>query len=251
MRGGVSLYVSARAARYPQGRAEPRSARRDPLFRAALDRAVPLALFSRLLAGVASGDARARCAGWSSIASASISPSRSRPGPERCCARAAGSRRSARRGEKTPACATPRRCWPYGVVFERLNRERVLAELEPHLSRAAIGGVHFTDPLTTPDPQALARSYADLFVAARRTGRPGRRAHARGVGRRLDRDIAGGAGRRARGRHRAGAVVGRTRRGARLPSPVRRQARLPHALCAARQCRASAGRCSISRRATS
>jgi D-amino-acid dehydrogenase len=57
---------------------------------------------------------------------------------------------------------------PYGVVYERLNRAR-LTELEPHLGEAAVGGVHFSDPLTTPDPQALARSYADLFV--RRGGR--------------------------------------------------------------------------------
>ncbi len=53
---------------------------------------------------------------------------------------------------------------PYGVAYERLDRAR-LTELEPHVGEAAIGGVHFTDPLTTPNPQALAKSYSDLFVA--------------------------------------------------------------------------------------
>jgi D-amino-acid dehydrogenase len=53
---------------------------------------------------------------------------------------------------------------PYGVGFALLNRAQ-LTELEPHLSEAAIGGVHFTDPSTTPDPGALVTSYADLFKA--------------------------------------------------------------------------------------
>jgi D-amino-acid dehydrogenase len=53
---------------------------------------------------------------------------------------------------------------PHGVTFELLDRDRLLA-LEPHLSQAALGGVHFTDPLTTPDPKALAQSYAALFLA--------------------------------------------------------------------------------------
>ena len=53
---------------------------------------------------------------------------------------------------------------PYGVPFERLSRERLL-ELEPDVGEAAIAGVRFTDPLTTPDPQALIAAYAKLFVA--------------------------------------------------------------------------------------
>ncbi len=53
---------------------------------------------------------------------------------------------------------------PFGALSEALNREQVLA-LEPHLSEVVIGGVHFTDPLTTPDPQALTQAYARLFVA--------------------------------------------------------------------------------------
>ncbi len=31
-------------------------------------------------------------------------------------------------------------------------------------ARAALGGAHFADPLTTPDPQGLTKSYAALFV---------------------------------------------------------------------------------------
>jgi D-amino-acid dehydrogenase len=53
---------------------------------------------------------------------------------------------------------------PFGVAFDVLNRDQLIA-LEPHLSEVAIGGVHFRNPLTTPDPQALGRSYAKLFVA--------------------------------------------------------------------------------------
>ena len=53
---------------------------------------------------------------------------------------------------------------PFGLPSEALSREQVLA-LEPHLGEVVIGGVHFTDPLTTPDPQALTESYARLFVA--------------------------------------------------------------------------------------
>jgi D-amino-acid dehydrogenase len=51
---------------------------------------------------------------------------------------------------------------PYGVNYRPLSREQVL-ELEPHVGEAAIGGVHFSDPLTTSDPEALISSYAKLF----------------------------------------------------------------------------------------
>jgi D-amino-acid dehydrogenase len=57
---------------------------------------------------------------------------------------------------------------PYGIQPMMLDRA-ALAALEPHLSEAAIGGVHYTEPMSTPDPQALAQSYAALFV--RRGGR--------------------------------------------------------------------------------
>ncbi len=51
----------------------------------------------------------------------------------------------------------------FGVKSQWLDRGDLLA-LEPHLSQAAIGGVHFTDPLTTPNPAALGAAYLDLFV---------------------------------------------------------------------------------------
>jgi D-amino-acid dehydrogenase len=51
----------------------------------------------------------------------------------------------------------------YGIRPAMLDRAALIA-LEPHLSEAAIGGAHYTEPMSTPDPQALAQSYADLFV---------------------------------------------------------------------------------------
>ena len=51
----------------------------------------------------------------------------------------------------------------YGVRIEDLDRDG-LSALEPNISAAALGGAHFPDPLTTPDPQGLARAYAALFV---------------------------------------------------------------------------------------
>jgi D-amino-acid dehydrogenase len=53
---------------------------------------------------------------------------------------------------------------PFGIAADVLDRPR-LAALEPHLSEAAAGAIHFTEPSTTPDPGALVQSYADLFVA--------------------------------------------------------------------------------------
>jgi D-amino-acid dehydrogenase len=67
------------------------------------------------------------------------------------------------RGRRT-ALADAAEVKPYGVASAALDRAQLLA-LEPHLSEAAVGGVHFTDPSTTPDPGALVQSYADLFVA--------------------------------------------------------------------------------------
>ena len=52
---------------------------------------------------------------------------------------------------------------PYGIAPEFLDRNSLIA-LEPHLSEKAIGGAHYADPLSTPDPEALAQSYAALFV---------------------------------------------------------------------------------------
>ncbi len=51
----------------------------------------------------------------------------------------------------------------YGVAPVLLDRA-ALAALEPHVGPAALGGAHFPDPLTTPDPQGLTRAYAALFT---------------------------------------------------------------------------------------
>ena len=53
---------------------------------------------------------------------------------------------------------------PFGVHFTVLDRTALLA-LEPNLGEAAIGGVHFTDPLTTSDPAALGAAYLALFLS--------------------------------------------------------------------------------------
>lgn len=52
----------------------------------------------------------------------------------------------------------------YGVRSKILDRDGLM-ELEPAVGEAGRGGIHFPDPLTTPDPQGLARAYAALFVA--------------------------------------------------------------------------------------
>jgi D-amino-acid dehydrogenase len=53
---------------------------------------------------------------------------------------------------------------PFGLPTVKLNREQTLA-LEPHLGEIVRGAIHYPDPLTTPDPQALTQTYAELFVA--------------------------------------------------------------------------------------
>jgi D-amino-acid dehydrogenase len=53
---------------------------------------------------------------------------------------------------------------PYGVKPKLLDRA-ALSALEPHVGEAARGGAHFTEPLTTPDPKGLTRSYAAMFVS--------------------------------------------------------------------------------------
>ncbi len=52
---------------------------------------------------------------------------------------------------------------PYGFAPTVLDRAALTA-LEPHVGEAALGGAHFVEPLTTPDPQGLTRAYAALFV---------------------------------------------------------------------------------------
>ena len=53
---------------------------------------------------------------------------------------------------------------PFGVPAVALNRDQLLA-LEPHFGAVAKGGVHFTDSISTSDPQALTQAYARLLVA--------------------------------------------------------------------------------------
>ena len=118
---------------------------------------------------------------------------------------------------------------PYGIAPKFLDRAALIA-LEPHLSEKAVGGVHYADPLSTPDPEALAQSYAALFV--KRGGRM-----ETGDARTLE-PASGGwmvkvaSGRLAapRRRDRARAVVQRACPIVRPPPAVLRQARLPHAL---------------------
>ena len=56
----------------------------------------------------------------------------------------------------------------YGVKFEALDKARV-AELEPHLKDAVVGGLLMPEPLSVSDPGALVKAYAELF--AQRGGR--------------------------------------------------------------------------------
>jgi D-amino-acid dehydrogenase len=51
----------------------------------------------------------------------------------------------------------------FGVKPVMIDRAG-LTELEPHVGEKAIGGVHYTDPLSTSDPAKLIQSYAALFV---------------------------------------------------------------------------------------
>ncbi len=52
---------------------------------------------------------------------------------------------------------------PYGVSAHFLDRDGLMG-LEPHIGVAGRGGAHYPDPLSTPDPQGLARAYAALLV---------------------------------------------------------------------------------------
>jgi len=52
---------------------------------------------------------------------------------------------------------------PYGIRFEVLDRAALHAR-EPHLTETLIGGIHWTDPATVPDPGGVAKGYAELFV---------------------------------------------------------------------------------------
>jgi len=57
---------------------------------------------------------------------------------------------------------------PYGLHFDILDG-KTLRQREPHTSETLIGGIHWRDPATVPDPGGLVKGYADLFL--RRGGR--------------------------------------------------------------------------------
>jgi len=69
--------------------------------------------------------------------------------------------RSARGQELAHAEAEELR--PFGIKPAFLDRA-ALSALEPHVGEKAIGGVHYAEPLSTPDPARLIQSYAALFV---------------------------------------------------------------------------------------
>ena len=74
------------------------------------------------------------------------------------------------RTEKTlrKGIADARRLEGYGVDYMVLTGPQ-LRELEPHLSEALIGAIHFRGSPTSSDPGLLTKAYADLFT--RRGGR--------------------------------------------------------------------------------
>ena len=53
---------------------------------------------------------------------------------------------------------------PFGVNPILLDRAALTA-LEPHVGEKAIGGVHYSEPLSTSDPARLIQAYAALFVS--------------------------------------------------------------------------------------
>ena len=95
---------------------------------------------------------------------------------------------------------------PFGVKPIVLDRAG-LTELEPHVGEKAIGGVHYSEPLSTSDPAKLIQSYAALFV--QRGGRMERgdalSLEPSGAG--LDGHDREGQARGARRRHRARSLV--------------------------------------------
>jgi D-amino-acid dehydrogenase len=61
------------------------------------------------------------------------------------------------------AIADARRLDGYGVEYTVLTATR-LHELEPHLSDAIVGAIHFRGSPTSSDPSMLTKAYADLFT---------------------------------------------------------------------------------------
>jgi D-amino-acid dehydrogenase len=67
------------------------------------------------------------------------------------------------RGHFDQAIGQAQALTPYGIRFDVLDRDELLAR-EPHLTDVLIGGIHWLDPATVPDPGAVAKGYAELFV---------------------------------------------------------------------------------------
>ena len=51
----------------------------------------------------------------------------------------------------------------FGINSTHVDRA-ALGVLEPHLTDEFAGGIHMTDPVSVPDPGAVGRAYAELFV---------------------------------------------------------------------------------------
>jgi len=51
----------------------------------------------------------------------------------------------------------------YGIASESLD-VKALETMEPHLAQGLVGALHFTDPVSVPDPGAVGRAYAELLV---------------------------------------------------------------------------------------
>ena len=184
----LSLHLSAPSRRDRQRRAQSRSARAYPLCGAAgARRRRSGAIFAprRRSAGAQRPRGLRALVARRRRRASRVSPPR--PGPAALLARAAaGSRFSAPRAARARVRRRPRSARGFGVNYACSTGRRSLA-LEPHLGEAAIGGVHFTDPLTTPDPGG----------ARRRLSRPVRRARrrmAKGDARSLDESPGGWTG---------------------------------------------------------
>ena len=138
-----------------------------------------------------------------------------------------------------------------GISSERSNTAfraksstaRRSSQREPHLSGEFAGAVHFTEPGFVLDPGGLAKAYAALFH--RKGGR-----FVVGDAQTLEQEpggrwqVATPDGKVSRTRSRGGTrtVVRSGVRPPRLFDPAQRQARLPSASGAARQCRAASSR---------
>ena len=130
----------------------------------------------------------------------------------------------------------------YGVEGDILDSKAII-QREPHLSGEFAGAIHFTEPGFVLDPGGLAKAYAALFH-----GKGGRFVVADAQALEQEPDgrwqvaDAGRQGKCPGSRRGARTVVRSGIRPPRLFDPVQRQARLPSASGAARQCRVASSR---------